>query len=114
MKRSEEWKTFATETKEQIHEMVDRLQENGDRLLYRHGEQLLNLQNETSRLYGVNFRYVNERDLGIPLDQILKYREEIKNQPKVPLKTRVIEFCRRKVAWLMIKTDYVYNLYSFK
>ena len=110
IKRNDEWKTFASETKEQIHAMVDSLKENGDRLLYKHGEQLLDLRNETSKLYGVNFKYVNERDLGIPLDKILEYREEIKNQPKIPLKTRITEFCRRKVAWLQIKTDSAYNL----
>ena len=110
MKRNDEWKTFASETKEQIHAMVNRLQENGDRLLYKHGEQLLDLRNETSKLYGVNFKYVNERDLGLPLDVILEYREEINNQPKIPLKTRVTEYCRRKVVWLQIKMDYVHNV----
>ena len=110
MDRNDEWKTFASETKEQIHAMVNSLQVNGDRLLYKHGEQMLDLRNETSKLYGVNFKYITESDLGLPLDEILEYREEINNQPKIPLKTRVTEFTRRKVAWLQIKLEYVYNL----
>ena len=62
--------------------MVDRLTEKTDRLLYKHGEQLLSLENETSKLYGVNFKYVDVKDLGVPLDFILQLRKDLKIKPK--------------------------------
>ena len=105
-KRQDELKEFISETGDELRDLAARLRQRTDDLLWKHGEQLLNLRDETSKMYGVNFKYVEFKDLGIPLDQILDFREDIKNRRREPFSAKV----RRKIVWLRLKADYVYNL----
>ena len=85
--------------------MVERLLKNTDNILFRHCKELLDLTKSCSKMYGVNFKYVNISDLGVPLDLIAEYREEMNNLPKVPWWVKFkVEFFK-KCLWLKIRIE---------
>ncbi|XP_065683961.1 uncharacterized protein LOC105847836 isoform X3 [Hydra vulgaris] len=87
----------------EFQNMIDRLQIKTDQLLYKHAEQRLKLRNRFSKLYGINFKYVNLNDLGVSLEQIAEFREEIKRRPKKTCWERFSEYVAKRVSWLRIK-----------
>ncbi|XP_065666858.1 uncharacterized protein LOC136087586 isoform X2 [Hydra vulgaris] len=87
----------------EFHNMIERLQIKTDLLLYKHAEQRYKLRNKFSKLYGVNFKYVTLNDLGVSLEQIAEFREEIKRRPKKTFWKRFSEYAVKKLLWLRIK-----------
>ena len=81
-------RNLMTETIEEFNEIIEKMEDMTNEMLYKHGQQLIDMQNEISKLYGVNLKYVKTADVGLPLDKILQYREDVKNQPKQKLKIK--------------------------
>ncbi|XP_047136698.1 phosphatidylinositol phosphatase PTPRQ isoform X2 [Hydra vulgaris] len=99
----QEMKNLSQEYLIEFHNMVERLQIKTDILLYKHAEQRYKLRNKFSKLYGVNFKYVALNDLGVSLEQIAEFREEIKRRPKKTCWQRFLEYAVKKLSWLRIK-----------
>ncbi|XP_065683902.1 uncharacterized protein LOC105845983 isoform X1 [Hydra vulgaris] len=99
----QEMKNLSQEYLIEFRNMIERLQIKTDILLYRHAEQRCKLRNKFSKLYGVNFKYVTLNDLGVSLEQIAEFREEIKRRPKKTCWQRFSEYAVKKLSWLRIK-----------
>ncbi|XP_065683905.1 uncharacterized protein LOC105844328 isoform X3 [Hydra vulgaris] len=99
----QEMKNLSQEYLIEFHNMIERLQINTEILLYKHAEQRYKLRNKFSKLYGVNFKYVTLNDLGVSLEQIAEFREEIKRRPKKTCWQRFSEYAVKKLSWLRIK-----------
>ncbi|XP_047136843.1 uncharacterized protein LOC105846263 isoform X2 [Hydra vulgaris] len=99
----QDMKNLSQEYLTEFQTMIERLQIKTDQLLYKHAEQRLKLRNRFSKLYGVNFKYVNVNDLGVSLEQIAEFREEIKRRPKKTCWERFSEYVAKRVSWLRIK-----------
>ncbi|XP_065666999.1 uncharacterized protein LOC105846263 isoform X7 [Hydra vulgaris] len=99
----QEMKNISQEYLTEFQTMIERLQLKTDQLLYKHAEQRLMLRNRFSKLYGVNFKYVNMNDLGVSLEQIAEFREEIKRRPKKTCWKRFSEYAAKKISWIRIK-----------
>ena len=98
-------KNLSNEYNDSFVKMIVILQEKTDVIIYKHNEELLKLRNKYSKLYGVNFKYVAVKDLGVPLEVISQYKKEIKNRPKVSPLKGVKEYVLKKILWLRFQFD---------
>merc|ERR1712048_1140810 len=69
------------------------------------GEELVALQDEYSRLYGIDFNYVKLSDLGIPRERLARFREEALLRVKETRWQRFIGFVRPKYIAIRIRLD---------
>jgi len=49
-------------------------------LLNKHANELITLQDEISNLYDINFKYIKSYELGLPLEELVRYRAEIEGR----------------------------------
>ena len=85
--------------------MIANLENLTDQILYNHGKQIWKLRKKFSKLYGVNFKYVTINDLGVSLEMIAEYREDIKHRPKVTHWKRIWRCVERIVLWFRLQFD---------
>ena len=72
---------------------------------YQHFKQLIEMRDEFSRKYKINFKYIKESDLKIPLELIKQYRDEEANRPKPPS-------CIRRLLRRIIRPLHIRNTYQ--
>ncbi|XP_047137199.1 uncharacterized protein LOC101241857 isoform X2 [Hydra vulgaris] len=92
--------------------MIERLLKNTDVTLFRHCKELLDLTTSCSKMYGVDFKYIHINDLGVSLEEIASYREELNNLPKVPWYVKFKKDIYRKYLWLKIRAEPVGNFFT--
>lgn len=80
------------ESRKEFKEMITRVEDKIEKLNYKHGKQLLKMRTEMSKRYGVNFKYIKPSELGVPLEKILEYKEDLKNKPKDPFAVKFRKF----------------------
>ncbi|XP_057312379.1 uncharacterized protein LOC130653900 [Hydractinia symbiolongicarpus] len=87
-----ELKLLARNTIQEFRDMIERVDDLIEKLNYKHGKELLKMRTEMSKKYGVNFKYVRPSELGVPLEKILEYKEDLKNKPKETIFLKVRRF----------------------
>ena len=92
--------------------MVKKVQYKTDTLLFRQKLDILHLRGETSKLYGVNFKYIKIQDLGVSLEELLQFKEEKKNLPKPGLIVRMMGPLKKKWIWIKIRADLIFGFIS--
>ncbi|XP_057313545.1 uncharacterized protein LOC130654910 [Hydractinia symbiolongicarpus] len=84
--------SLVRESRKEFQEMITSVEDKIEKLNYKHGKQLLKMRTEISKRYGVNFKYIKPSELGVPLEKILEYKEDLKNKPKDPFSVKFRKF----------------------
>jgi hypothetical protein len=106
-----EWLSFKKlilledDMRDNINDFAEKVKSIGEELDYKHGKELVALQDEYSRLYGIDFNYVKLSDLGIPRERLARFREEALLRVKETRWQRFVGFVRPKYIAIRIRLD---------
>ena len=90
---------FHTEMTEEVVALKTRMDKMVSNLDFKHGEELHEMRSEISKLYGINFKYVSMKDLGMSMDMLARLRQEIMEREHVPLWKRIYNYWRPKIIY---------------
>ena len=87
---------------EEVDALRTRMKKTCEKLDYKHGEELHEMRSEISKLYGINFKYVSMKDLGMSMDMLARLRLEIMEREHVPWWRKIYNYWRPKVIYAML------------